>query len=203
MTISQIIPRVIEHQAAETPGARGPARPHPRDGQGPLHPERLRRRDPRRHRRGHRIQQGDDLQPFRQQGRDLRLRSCSSIWTSSSPPSGRPPRTGRDTAERLQKRDQSLRPFLPGAPGVFPAPVFHRRRQRPGADPGGLLKEIRLRKIACLRELQNIVKAGVRAGEVGERTVGRPSQHGLVGDAQRDHPAGRIPPDQAKKTSTG
>ena len=42
--------------------------------------------------------------------------------------------------------------------------------------PGALLKEIRLRKIACLRELQNAVKEGVRTGEVGPgRTAARVS----------------------------
>ena len=42
--------------------------------------------------------------------------------------------------------------------------------------PDALLKEIRLRKIACLRELQNAVKEGVRTGEVGPgRTAARVS----------------------------
>jgi AcrR family transcriptional regulator len=33
--------------------------------------------------------------------------------------------------------------------------------------PDGLLKEIRLRKLACLHELQTIIKEGFKAGEVG------------------------------------
>ena len=44
----------------------------PGDRHGPLRPQRLRRRDPGRHRRGHRVQQGHDLQPLRQQRGDLR-----------------------------------------------------------------------------------------------------------------------------------
>jgi len=42
--------------------------------------------------------------------------------------------------------------------------------------PDALLKEIRLRKIACLLELQNAVKEGVRAGEIQSgRTAARTS----------------------------
>ncbi len=40
--------------------------------------------------------------------------------------------------------------------------------------PDALLKEIRLRKIACLHELQNAVKEGARTGEIGGgRTAAR------------------------------
>ena len=77
---------------------------------------------------------GTDLQPFREQGRDLR----------HDPPRapGHPARgaegshgDGQGHGRAGLELHEGLRPLLPRAPGAFQAPVLHRHGQRPRPDP--------------------------------------------------------------------
>lgn len=74
---------------------------------------------------------------------------------------------GRDTAARLQNATQAYVRFYRERREYFRLLFFIDHVSDRQRIPEELLKSIRLLKIACLRELQNIFKAGLRSGEVG------------------------------------
>jgi len=74
---------------------------------------------------------------------------------------------GRTTAERLQNATRAYVRFYRERREYFRLLFFIDHISDRQRIPAELLKSIRLVKIACLRELQNIFKAGVRSGEVG------------------------------------
>ena len=74
---------------------------------------------------------------------------------------------GRNTAERLQNATKAYLRFYRERREYFRLLFFIDHISDQERIPDDLLKEIRLLKIACLRELQNIFKAGLRSGEVG------------------------------------
>jgi AcrR family transcriptional regulator len=75
--------------------------------------------------------------------------------------------TGRDSSERLQNATKAYVRFYRERREYFRLLFFIDHVSDRERIPDALLKEIRLLKIACLWELQNIIKAGSRAGEIG------------------------------------
>ena len=82
--------------------------------------------------------------------------------------------TGRDMAERVWNSMKAYVRFYREHREHFKLLFFIDMVSDHVRIPDALLKEIRLRKIACLLELQNAVKEGVRTGEIGSgRTAAR------------------------------
>jgi AcrR family transcriptional regulator len=74
-------------------------------------------------------------------------------------------RTGRDAAARLRNATAAYLRFYQERREYFRLLFFIDIVSDQERVPAGLRKEIRLRKIACLAELQRIVKEGARAGD--------------------------------------
>jgi AcrR family transcriptional regulator len=72
-----------------------------------------------------------------------------------------------ETAERLQNATKAYVRFYRERREYFQLLFFIDHVSDRQRIPEALLKSIRLLKIACLRELQSIFKAGLRSGEVG------------------------------------
>jgi len=81
-------------------------------------------------------------------------------------------KTGRNASERLWNSMKAYLRFYLEHKEYFRLLFMIDVLSDRGRIPDVLLKEIRLQKIACLLELQNIVKGGVRSGEVAG---GRPA----------------------------
>jgi len=75
-------------------------------------------------------------------------------------------RTGRDTPEKLRNSMKAYVRFYREHRESFKILFFIDLVSDHYRIPGALLKEIRTLKIACLLELQNVVRAGVRSGEL-------------------------------------
>lgn len=75
-------------------------------------------------------------------------------------------RTGRDTHERLRNSMKAYVRFYREHREYFKLLFFIDLVSDHFRIPDALLKEIRTLKIACLLELQNVVKEGVRSGEL-------------------------------------
>jgi AcrR family transcriptional regulator len=74
-------------------------------------------------------------------------------------------RSGRDTAARLRNATAAYLRFYQERREYFKLLFFIDVVSDQERVPAALRKEIRLRKIACLAELQRIVKDGIRGGE--------------------------------------
>ena len=75
-------------------------------------------------------------------------------------------RTGRDTPEKLRNSMKAYVRFYREHRESFKLLFFIDLVSDHYRVPDALLKEIRTLKIACLLELQNVVRAGVRSGEL-------------------------------------
>jgi len=76
-------------------------------------------------------------------------------------------RTGRDTSERVRNAMRAYVSFYREHREYFKLLFFFDVVSDHVRIPAALLKELRLRKLACLHELQAIIKEGLKAGEVG------------------------------------
>jgi len=75
-------------------------------------------------------------------------------------------RTGRDTLEKLRNSMKAYVRFYREHREYFKLLFFIDLVSDHYRVPDALLKEIRTLKVACLLELQNVVRAGVRSGEL-------------------------------------
>ncbi len=75
-------------------------------------------------------------------------------------------KTGRDTSERLRNAAKAYIRFYRENREYFKLLFFIDMVGDRYRIPDALLKEITVRKIACLLEVQNVVKDGLKAGEI-------------------------------------